>query len=137
MRPRTDLPKAGTEAEPNDDQAHAQVIGDGTVVGYLARGDVDFFRYTSDAMALLDLEVTPPGRGGVEVELTREDNTLLARATSGRHTPARIIGQAIPGGPILIRVVPRRGPIDSDDPYRLTVTSRPAPAASDLPPKVE
>ncbi len=137
LRPRTDLPKAGTEAEPNDDQAHAQTIGDGTVVGYLARGDVDFFRYSTDGMALLDLEVTPPERGGVEVEITREDNTLLARAASARHAPARIAGQPVPGGPILIRVVPRHGPIDSDDPYRLTVTSRPAPPQGDPPPKVE
>ncbi|HTB59927.1 MAG TPA: hypothetical protein VLC06_18775 [Polyangia bacterium] len=137
LRPRTDLPKAGTEAEPNDDQAHAQTIADGTVLGYLARGDVDFFRYSTDGMALLDLEVTPPERGGVEVEITREDNTLLARATSGRHLPARISGQSVPGGPILIRVVPLHGPIDSDDPYRLTVTSRPAPPPGEPPPKTE
>jgi hypothetical protein len=137
LRPRTDLPKAGTEAEPNDDQAHAQTIGDGTVLGYLARGDVDFFRYSTDGMALLDLEVIPPERGGVEVEITREDSTLLARAASGRHAPARIAAQPIPGGPILIRVVPRHGPIDSDDPYRLTVTSRPAPPPGDPPPRAE
>jgi hypothetical protein len=136
LRPRADLPQAGTEAEPNDDQAHAQPIGDGTVLGYLARGDVDFFRYKSDGMALLDLEVAPPERGGVEVEVTREDNTLLARAQSGHHAPAKITGQPIPGGPVFIRVVPRHGPIDSDDPYRLTVSSRPAPAVAD-PPKVE
>jgi hypothetical protein len=137
LRPRADLPKAGTEAEPNDDQAHAQVIGDGTVVGYLARGDVDFFRYSTDGMALLDLEVDPPERGGVEVEITREDNTLLARAGSIRHAPARIAGQPIPGGPILIRVVPRHGPIDSDNPYHLTIASRPAPAVPDPLPKAE
>ena len=107
------------------------------MLGYLARGDVDFFRYSTDGMALLDLEVAPPERGGVEIEVTREDNTLLARAASARHAPARIAGQPIPGGPILIRVVPRHGPIDADDPYRLTVTSRPAPAAGDPPPKVE
>jgi hypothetical protein len=137
VRPRADLPKAGSEAEPNDDQDHAQTIGDGTVTGYLARGDVDFFRYSTDGMALLDLEVEPPERGGVEVEVTRDDNTLLARAQSGRHQPARIAGQPIPGGPILIRVVPRHGPIDSDDPYRLTVSSRPAPAAGQPAPKAE
>ena len=135
LRPRTDLPKAGTEAEPNDDQAHAQTIGDGTVLGYLARGDVDFFRYSTDGMALLDLEVSPPERGGVEIEVTREDNTLLARAVSARRAPARITGQPIPGGPVLIRVVPRHGAIDPDDPYRLTVTSRPAPAPGDPPPQ--
>jgi hypothetical protein len=137
VRPRADLPKAGTEAEPNDDQAHAQVIGDGTVTGYLARGDVDFFRYATDGMALLDLEVAPPERGGVEVEITREDNTLLARAQSGHHQPARITSQPIPGGPILIRIVPRHGPIDSDDPYRLTLSSRPAPAGAEPAPKAE
>jgi hypothetical protein len=137
LRPRADLPKAGTEAEPNDDQAHAQTIGDGTVVGYLARGDVDFFRYSTDGMALLDLEVTPPERGGVEVEITREDNTLLARAASSRRGPAQIAAQLIPGGPILIRVVPRHGPIDSDNPYRLTIASRPAPAVPDPPPKAQ
>ena len=135
LRPRTDLPKAGTEAEPNDDQAHAQTIGDGTVLGYLARGDVDFFRYSTDGMSLLDLEVAPPEHGGVEIEVTREDNTLLARAASVRRAPARIAGQPIPGGPVLIRVVPRHGAIDSDDPYRLTVTSRPAPPPGDPPPQ--
>ncbi len=137
VRPRADLPKAGSEAEPNDDQAHAQAIGDGTITGYLARGDVDFFRYSTDGMALLDLEVAPPERGGVEVEVTREDNTLIARAQSGHHLPARIAGQPVPGGPILIRVVPRRGPIDSDDPYRLTLSSRPAPAGTEPAPKAE
>jgi hypothetical protein len=137
IRPRAELARAGTEAEPNDDQAHAQTIGDGTITGYLARGDVDFFRYSTDGLALLDLEVEPPERGGVEVEITREDNSLLARAQSGHHQPARIAGQPIPGGPILIRVVPRRGPIDSDDPYRLTVSSRPAPAAGQPGPKGE
>jgi hypothetical protein len=137
IRPRAELPKAGTEAEPNDDQAHAQAIGDGTITGYLARGDVDFFRYSTDGMALLDLEVEPPERGGVEVEVTREDNTLLARAQSGHRQPARITGQPIPGGPVLIRVVPRHGPIDADDPYRLTVSSRPAPAGGAPAPKAE
>jgi hypothetical protein len=137
IRPRAELPKAGTEAEPNDDQAHAQTIGDGTITGYLARGDVDFFRYSTDGMALLDLEVDPPERGGVEVEVTREDDTLIARAQSGHHQPARIASQPIPGGPILIRVVPRHGPIDPDDPYRLTVSSRPAPAGSEPAPKAQ
>ncbi len=137
LRPRADLPRAGTEAEPNDDQAHAQVIGDGTVTGYLARGDVDFFRYTSDGMALLDVEVAPPERGGVEVEVTREDDTLLARAQSLHHTPARISGQPIPGGPVFIRVVPRHGAVDSDDPYHLAVSSRPAPAGGGAAPKAE
>ena len=103
--PAHGVPKAGTEAEPNDDQAHAQPIGDGTVLGYLARGDVDFFRYSSDGMALLDLEVTPPERGGVEVEVTREDNTLLARAC---QRPARSRADRRPADPGGHRSDPRR-----------------------------
>ena len=129
-------PRPAPRRSRNDDQAHAQAIGDGTVLGYLARGDVDFFRYSTEGRALLDLEVAPPERGGVEIEVSREDSTLLARAQSGHHAPARIAGQPIPGGPILIRVVPLHGTIDSDDPYRLTVSSRPATAA-DVAPKAE
>jgi len=126
LRVRADLPRAGTETEPNDDPAHAQTITDGTVAGYLARGDVDVFRYASDGMALLDVEVEPPERASLRLELTREDGALLARAESGRHAPARLTAQPIPGGPVLIRILPARGQVNADDPYRLTVSSRPA-----------
>ncbi len=125
LRPRAELPKAGTEAEPNDDAAHAQSVTDGTVVGYLTRGDVDVFRYTTDGMARLDVDVEPPERAGVRVEVLREDGALLARADSNRRAPARIAGQAIPGGPVLIRVSPSRGAINADEPYRMTLSSHP------------
>ena len=131
LRPRAELPKAGSEAEPNDDAAHAQAVTDGTVVGYLARGDVDVFRYTTDGLARLDVEVAPPERAAVRVEVLREDGALLARADSNRRSPARIAGQAIPGGPILIRVTPARGAVNADEPYRLTLSSHPdLPAAA-------
>ncbi len=125
LRPRAELPRPGTEAEPNDDVAHAQPVEEGTALGYLARGDVDVFRYTTAGIALLDVAVEPPERESVEVELLREDGTLLARADSGRHVPARITGVSIPGGPVFVRVSPRRGAVNADEPYRLTITSRP------------
>ena len=125
LRPRAELPRAGTEAEPNDDVAHAQPVEDGTALGYLARGDVDVYRYTTAGIALLDVEVEPPDRESVQVELLRENGTLLARADSGRHVPARISGVSIPGGPVFVRVSPRRGAVNPDEPYRLTITSRP------------
>ncbi|HVY40746.1 MAG TPA: hypothetical protein VHM31_22560 [Polyangia bacterium] len=125
LRSRAELPRAGTEAEPNDDVAHAQPVEDGTALGYLARGDVDVYRYTTAGIALLDVEVEPPERESVQVELLREDGTLLARADSGRHVPARISGASIPGGPVFVRVSPRRGAVNADEPYRLTITSRP------------
>jgi hypothetical protein len=125
LRPRAELPRPGTEAEPNDDVAHAQPIEDGSALGYLARGDVDVYRYATAGIALLDVEVAPPERESVQVELLREDGTLLARADSGRHVPARITGASIPGGPVFVRVSPRRGAVNADEPYRLTITSRP------------
>ncbi|MES1209945.1 MAG: hypothetical protein ABUS79_28750 [Pseudomonadota bacterium] len=125
LRPRAELPRPGTEAEPNDDIAHAQPVEDGTALGYLARGDVDVFRYTTAGIALVDVEVAPPERESVQIELLREDGTLLARADSGRHVPARISGASIPGGPVFVRVSPRRGAVNADEPYRLTITSRP------------
>lgn len=125
LRPRAELPRPGTEAEPNDDVAHAQPIEDGTALGYLARGDVDVYRYTTAGIALLDVEVDPPERESVQIELLREDGTLLARADSGRHVPARISGASVPGGPVFVRVSPRRGAVNADEPYRLTIASRP------------
>jgi len=125
LRPRAELAKAGNEAEPNDDVAHAQPIEDGTALGYLPRGDVDVYRYTTPGMALLDVEVTPPARAAVKVEVLRDDGTLLARAESARHGSAHIAGASIPGGPVLVRVSARHGGGNADDPYRLTISSRP------------
>lgn len=125
LRPRADLPRAGSEAEPNDDVAHAQPIEDGTAAGYLSRGDVDMYRYTTAGIALLDVEVAPPEHAAVEVSLQREDGTLLGRAESSRRGPARIAGASIPGGPVFIRVALRKGSAAPDEPYRLTVASRP------------
>jgi hypothetical protein len=125
LRPRADLPRAGTEAEPNDDVAHAQPIEDGTAAGYLSRGDVDFYRYTTAGIALLDVEVEPPEHAAVEVSLQREDGTLLTRAESSRHGSARIAGASVPGGPVFIRIALKRGSAAPDEPYRLTVGSRP------------
>ncbi|HXJ22605.1 MAG TPA: hypothetical protein VMT03_20470 [Polyangia bacterium] len=121
LRPRADLPKAGTESEPNDDVDHAQPIEDGTAVGYLARGDVDFYRYTTPGIAVIDVEVAPPERAAVEVSLQRGDGTLLGRAESSRHGPARIAGASVPGGPVFIRIALKKGSGAPDEPYRLTV----------------
>src|SRR5207253_10904173 len=56
LRARADAPKAGGELEPNDDAQHANPIADGTVTGFLGRGDVDVYRYTAAAPLELDIE---------------------------------------------------------------------------------
>jgi hypothetical protein len=126
VRPRADLPKAGSEAEPNDDPDHAQLVGDGTVAGYLGRGDVDVFRYVTEAPAALDVELAAPEHTSVKLEILRADGTLVSRAEGGRHGPLRIVGLAIPGGPIFVRLAGSRGSANPDEPYRLTVSSHPA-----------
>ncbi|HXI59430.1 MAG TPA: hypothetical protein VNO55_25360 [Polyangia bacterium] len=128
LRLRAELPRGGSELEPNDDAAHAQAISDGDTLGFLGRGDVDVYRYTAKAGATeLDIEVTPPERVDVRLEVLREtDGFLLARADAGkRHEPERLPNLFVAGGPLLIRLSAGRGDGNSDEPYRLTVASRP------------
>ncbi len=125
VRPRADLPKPGAEAEPNDDPEHAQTVADGTVVGYLGHGDIDVFRYVTEAPAALDVDLVPPDRAIVKLEILRADGTLLSRTEGGRHGALRVTNLMIPGGPIFVRLSGGRGSASPDDPYHLTVSSHP------------
>jgi hypothetical protein len=127
LRVNAELPKAGAEAEPNDDAAHAQAVADGTVQGYLARGDVDVFRYTVSAPVTLTVEVTPPERATAKLEIANEAGVTLARGgkPSGRGSKTMRAGLQVAAGTVLIRVVAGGGEGNPDDPYKLTVSSRP------------
>jgi hypothetical protein len=133
MRVSAELPKAGAEVEPNDDATHAQAIMDGTVQGYLARGDVDVFKYTAAAPVMLTVEIAPPERATAKLEIANEEGVVLARGKPGGHgrKPLRA-SMRVEGGNVLIRVIAGGGEGNPDDPYLLTVTS--APAAADAPP---
>jgi hypothetical protein len=132
LRVSAELPKPGAEAEPNDDPAHAQVITDGTVQGYLARGDVDVFKYAVAAPVILTVEVTPPDRATAKLEIANEEGVVLSRGkpTGKGRKPLRA-SMRVEGGNVLIRVIAGGGEGNPDDPYLLTVTS--APATSDAP----
>jgi hypothetical protein len=126
LRTRTELPRAGGEAEPNDDAAHAQPIADGTTLGYLSRGDVDVYRYTASAPAELDVEVAPPERVDVKLEILAETGARLAVSDAGRRREAeRIPNLYLAGGSVLIRLSAGKSDGNPDEPYRLTVASRP------------
>jgi hypothetical protein len=127
LRVRTELPKAGGELEPNDDAAHANPLADGTVLGYLGRGDVDVYRYSAAEARELDVEVEPPERVDIKVEVLREpDGLLLVRSDTGkRHEPERLPNLFAPGGSLLIRIFAAKGDGNADEPYRLTVASHP------------
>jgi len=131
LRVRTELAKAGGaggELEPNDDAQHANPIADGTVTGFLARGDVDVYRYTAAEPLELDIEAAPPERVDIKLEAIREpDGLLLVRADQAkRHEPERLANLFAPPGSLLIRVSAGKGDANLDEPYRLTVSSRPA-----------
>ena len=136
VRVRAELQKQGAEAEPNDDPAHAQAVTDGsTVQGYLGRGDVDLFRYVASAPAVLVVDIAPPERASLKLELSNDAGVALARGKStgkGARAPLRA-SLPLPSGSVLIRVIAGRGEGNPDEPYRLTVTSRPAEADGGAP----
>jgi len=133
LRVRTEVGKpgaAGGDLEPNDDARHASALADGTVQGYLGRGDVDMYRYTAAEPLELDIEATAPERVDLRMEIIREtDNALLVRADEGkRQEPERLPNLFVPAGSILIRLSAAKGDGNPDEPYRLTVASK-QPAA--------
>jgi hypothetical protein len=133
VRVNAELPKPGAEAEPNDDGAHAQPVTDGTVQGYLARGDVDIFRYSVSTPVTVTAELALPERATAKLEISNESGVTLARGKPiGKGRKPLGAGLQVEAGTVLIRVVAGSGEGNPDDPYRLTVTS--APATSDAPP---
>jgi hypothetical protein len=118
--------RAGFETEPNDDAAHASSLADGTTTGYLPIGDVDFFRYLAGEPRELDIEVSPPSRVRVKVEVSRErDGQVLAEAVAAKaHQTVRILGFACSAGPILIRLSQGKHDGNASEPYLLKVVSR-------------
>jgi hypothetical protein len=133
VRVSADLPKPGTEAEPNDDAAHAQAVTDGTVQGYLARGDVDVFRYTVTAPVMLAVEIALPERATAKLEISNETGVALAKGkpTGKGRKPLRA-ALRVDAGTVLIRVVAGSGEGNPDEPYRLTISS--APPEGEAPP---
>jgi hypothetical protein len=122
---RAELAKEGTETEPNDDPAHASPLAEGLTTGYLLAGDTDVFRYTPAGPTALDLEVTPPDRVNVKLEVLRADGQPIASADEGgRRQPEHLASVAV-AEPVLIRLTPHKGEGNADEPYQLRVTSHP------------
>lgn len=122
---QAELAKEGSETEPNDDPAHASPLPDGLTTGFLPPGDVDVFRYTPSGPTALDLEVTPPDRVNVKLEVLRADGTPLASADeAGRRQPERLTNVAV-SEPVLVRLTQRKGDGNADEAYQLRVTSHP------------
>jgi hypothetical protein len=142
LRVRPDVAKEGMELEPNDVAARASPMAEGVTSGFLPVGDVDLFRYNPPAPGAVDLEVTPAARVNVKLEVLRAaDNQPLASAdAAGRGQVERLTG--VPASEaILVRVSPRPGEGNAEEPYQLRLTARaatapppPAPGAGGAPP---
>jgi hypothetical protein len=132
LRLTSGLPEQGGEVEPNDDPAHAQAVADVaeggaiTVAGHLGRGDVDVFRYAASIPVELDVEVTPPERVDVKLEVLRPDGTVLARADTGKRRESEHLPNVfVPGGAAFVRLSAGKGDGNPDEPYRLSLAVRP------------
>ena len=134
LRLRSGDAKADAEVEPNDDPAHAVPLANGTVTGTLGPGDADVFRYSAPEPTELSVEVTPPPRVDVVLEVLHEDGSLAMKVDGGkRGTPEKIANLYV-GGTILLRLSPKKGDGNLDDSYRITVAGRPIEAGSEREP---
>jgi hypothetical protein len=132
LRLRSGLPEQGGEVEPNDDPAHAQAVADVaeggaiTVAGHLGRGDIDVFRYAASIPVELDVEVAPPERVDVKLEVLRPDGTVLARSDTGKRRESEHLPNVfVPGGAAFVRLSAGKGDGNPDEPYRLSIAVRP------------
>jgi hypothetical protein len=119
------------EREPDDDPAQARTIGS-ALTGHLTAGDVDVFKVTAPAGGDQQVEVTPPQRLDVVLEVMPAGATRWTRVDkAGRGQPERAL---IPGGvAVPVRVSAKRATDgEPDEPYTLLVT--PAAAAPAGPP---
>lgn len=131
LRLRSADAKADAEVEPNDDPAHAVPLGNGTVTGTLGPGDADVFRYSAPEPTELSVEVAPPPRVDVVLEVLHEDGSLAMKVDGGKRGATEKIANLFVGGTVLLRLSPKKGEGNLDDPYRITVAGRPIEAGAE------
>jgi len=134
LRLRSGDAKADAEIEPNDDPAHAVPLANGTVTGTLGPGDADVFRYTAPEPTELSVEVAPPPRVDVILEVLHEDGSLAMKVDGGKRGAPEKIANLFVGGVVFLRLTPKKGEGNLDDPYRVTVAGRPIEAGAEREP---
>jgi hypothetical protein len=128
--------EAGMEVEPNNEPTHATAMEAGSIRGYLPRGDVDVFRYQPAAGPGqgLRVTVTPPSRIRLGIEVSRaSDGLMLARQESKARGPLVVTIPAPLPEAVLLRIAPRRGQGNSNQPYAVAVDLLPATNPADSP----
>jgi len=131
---RPEEAKPDGEIEPNDDPAHAVPLADGTVTGTLGPGDADVYRYLASAPSELNVEVQPPPRIDVKVDVLREDGTTLMRVDAAKRGAPERLPNFFAAGAVFLRLQGAKGDGNLDEPYRVTVSSRPIEAGAEREP---
>jgi hypothetical protein len=128
-------PSAEGEREPNDQPVRATPAAPGILSGFLGAGDVDFFRCEVPAGAELAVQVAPPKRTDVVLELLLPGAARPQRADAVRRGQIeRLTAPVSTAGAALVRVQGRRATdYDNDEPYSLTVELR-VPSGTAPPP---
>jgi hypothetical protein len=134
LRVRADAGSDVDEREPNDDPAHAGAFVAGAATGYLPPGDVDVFRLDAPAGAVVAADIVPPLRLDVVLELQARADGPWLRADAGRRGASEHLQAVAGGGPVLVRIAPRKGDGVADDSYRLNVRVGPPGADGGAPP---
>jgi hypothetical protein len=126
-------PSPGGEREPNDQPVRATPVQPGGINGYLGAGDVDLFRCEVAPGNDLWLELTPPRRADVVLEVLMPGAPRPQRADAARRgQPERLHAVVTAGGSALIRVQGKRATdYDAEEPYTLTVELRPSGAQAE------
>lgn len=127
--------KPDAEIEPNDTPGSATPIGDGTVSGFLSAGDVDYFLYETTEPREISVEVALPARARGKLEIARPSQpdaivSVETKKAQQRISVSRILNL---GQPLLFRIAPARGDGNANDPYRITISSTPSTAQTELP----
>jgi len=126
LRIRNQPSSPETEVEPNDDAAHALPLAEGTSQGTLGHGDVDVYRFKVEEARIAALDVVPPERVDVKVDVIREgQGTAVVHLDHGRrHEPESVPNLFLVPGSYLVRLSVGSGDGNPDEPYRLTLALR-------------
>ena len=148
LRPTSRQIGEGEEAEPNDTEDRALLVGplgdgmEGQRRGYLDGGDVDVYRFEGGREPLtLALTLEPPSSVDVELKVLKPGGAELSKVNGGKAGQREELDVELTGGAVVLVVVSGSALGDEADPYVLTWRTRtdlaapmpPAPGGDDPP----
>jgi hypothetical protein len=145
LRPTSRQLGEGEEAEPNDAEDRALLVGplgdgmEGQRRGYLDGGDVDVYRFEGGREPMtLALTLEPPSSVDAKLVVTRPGGSEVSKQDGGKAGQREELDVEVPGGAVLLVAVSGTSLGDEGDPYVLTWRTRtdlaaPMPASPGAP----